>query len=255
MLRETERRTHDGVVLHRSVLIVGSLEACNHGIVRSFWMQGILDWTLERLVVFRERTISKSPQRRENSPDAFRIHDEWAHVILWLGIGLEIRHVVSDPFLLVFVPPNLLSRCVPGLTVHVARCAVVQHAAIRRPRPAPTRMHAHVGGIGGITPRSLISRFREGSRINPVATGRRAVILQPGEAWKLLARLDLHLGRGIFQIGQGLPIKFLQYFCQRRAVWSGVAPSEFQNWIGELAAIFFVKVSDPEENLRDDSLS
>src|SRR6202008_534807 len=110
---------------------------------------------------FGERSIGKSCQRRKQSSYALRIHDKRAHVIFRFGIDLEVRYVVANPFLLAFVPPDLFSRSVPGLAVDVARRAIVEHAAIRGPRPAPSRMYTQTGRVRRIAPRRLISRFGE----------------------------------------------------------------------------------------------
>src|ERR1700676_4543995 len=107
-------------------------------------MGWIVNRTLDRFIVFGERSIRKGPKRAKDSPYAFRIHDERAHVIFGLGIDLEVRYIISDPFLQAFVPPDLLARGIPGLAVRVARRAVIEHAPIRRPGPAPSRMHAHI---------------------------------------------------------------------------------------------------------------
>ena len=49
-------------------------------------------------------------KRHEDAADAFRIHDERAHVILRGRVGLEVGHIVADPSLLRFVPPDLAAR-------------------------------------------------------------------------------------------------------------------------------------------------
>src|ERR1700738_3300275 len=124
-------------------------------------MERIFNRTFDRFVVFGERSIGKSPERPKDSPYALRIHDERTHVIFGLGIDLEVHPVVANPFLLLFVPPDLFSRWIPGLAVDVARCAIVEDAAIRRPRPAPSRMHTQARRIRGIASRRLIARLGE----------------------------------------------------------------------------------------------
>ena len=44
-----------------------------------------------------ERTVSQRSQRHKQAADAFRIHDERSHVVLGIGIGLEVRHVIARP--------------------------------------------------------------------------------------------------------------------------------------------------------------
>ena len=164
-------------VLRRAVFVFRRFEALDHRIVRLLRMQRIVNRALNRFVEFGERSIGKSCQRRKQSSYALRIHDERAHVIFRFGIDLEIGYVVANPFLLAFVPPDLFSRRIPGLAVHIARRAIVEHAAIRRPGPAPSQMQTQTRRVRRIAPRGLISRFGERAGINPVATGRRTVIL------------------------------------------------------------------------------
>src|SRR6266481_9529282 len=120
-------------------------------------MKRVVNRTFNWFIVFRERSIGKGRKRTKYSPYALWVHDERAHVIFRLGIDLEVGHVVANPFLLAFVPPDLFSRWIPGLAVHIERRAIVEHAAIRRPGPAPSRMHTHARRIGGIAPRGLIA--------------------------------------------------------------------------------------------------
>src|SRR5216684_5697963 len=255
MLGHAIGRTDNRVtVLWRGVFVVRRFEALRYRIVRLRWMEWIVNRTLSRFVMFGEGSIGKSGERPKDSSYALRIHDERTHVILGLGIDLEVHHVVADPFLLLFVPPNLLSRWIPRLAVHVAGRAIVKHAAVRRPGPAPARMYAQIRGVRRIAPCCLISRFGEGAGVNPIPAGRRAVIFEPREAGKLLAGLDLLLRRGILEIGERLAIDFLQYLGQGRARWGAVIPSQVQDRIGELPAVFFVEFADLQENLGHDCL-
>src|SRR5208282_264696 len=102
-------------------------------------------------------------------------------------IDFEIRHVVAHPFLRVLVPPDLTARGIPGLAIDVAGRAIVKHAAIGGPRPAPCRMDAHAGWIGGVAARGLIARFGKAARVNPNSTGGGAVVFEPRETGELLA--------------------------------------------------------------------
>jgi hypothetical protein len=73
-------------------------------------MQQVGQRTFGWFVELRERTVRKRRQRPEQPADSFRVHDERAHVILWVGICLKVRHIVPHPLLLVLVPPDLRSR-------------------------------------------------------------------------------------------------------------------------------------------------
>jgi len=68
---------------------------------------------------------SANAQARKNSADALRIHDERAHVVAGFRIRLEVWHVVADPLLRRFIPPDLFPEH-PTVSQQVAH-AVVQH--------------------------------------------------------------------------------------------------------------------------------
>jgi hypothetical protein len=70
-------------------------------------MQRIFNGAFDGLVMFGERPVGKGRERRENAAHALGIHDERAHVILGVRIGLEVRDVVAHPLLRGFVPPDL----------------------------------------------------------------------------------------------------------------------------------------------------
>ena len=78
-------------------------------------MQRIRNRALDGLVVLGEGPVGHRAQRNEDAADAFRIHDERAHVVLRLGVGLEVGNVIAHPLLGGFVPPDLLARRVPRL--------------------------------------------------------------------------------------------------------------------------------------------
>src|SRR5882762_4100496 len=99
------------------------------------------------VLAYLSMSVLHSSQRHEQTSDAFGVHDERAHVIFGSGIHFEIGNVVAHPALLSFVPPNLATRRIPGLAVDVARGAVVENAAIRRPRPSPIGINAEAGRV------------------------------------------------------------------------------------------------------------
>ncbi len=72
-----------------AVLIHRRLQLLDYRIVRLVRVQRILHRTLDWLVVLGERPIGESPQRRKYPADAFRIHDERAHVVFRIESGLK----------------------------------------------------------------------------------------------------------------------------------------------------------------------
>ena len=135
--------------LHRAVLVHRGLELLHHRIVGLVGVQRIVDGALDGLVVLREGTVGHRAERHEDAPHALRIHDERAHVLFWLGVGLEVGNVIAHPLLRGFVPPDLLACRIPRLAREIARGAVVQHAPICRPRPCPVRIDSQARRIFG----------------------------------------------------------------------------------------------------------
>ena len=105
-------------------------------------MQEIRNRAFDGLIEFGEGTILHPTERHEQTSDAIGIHDERAHVIFGSGIHFEIGNVDAHPALLGFVPPNLAPRRIPGLAVEITGGAVIENAAIRRPRPSPIGINA-----------------------------------------------------------------------------------------------------------------
>src|ERR1700674_456505 len=109
----------------------------------------VCDGALDGLVVLGERTIVEAAERDEDTSYAFGIHDERTQVIFGWRVGFEIGHIVADPGLFCLVPPDLAAGRIPGLAVHVAGGSVIEHAAIRRPRPRPIGIDSEARGIFG----------------------------------------------------------------------------------------------------------
>src|SRR5438445_5414634 len=105
-------------------------------------MQRILDGALDGLVKLWERPVGKSLEWTEQSADSLGIHDERTHMILRMGVRLEVRYVNSHPLLSPFVPPDLFAVCIPGLALQIARSAVVHNPSICRPRKGPVRINS-----------------------------------------------------------------------------------------------------------------
>src|SRR5205807_4471900 len=122
----------------------------------------------------------------------------------------EVGNIVADPLLLRFAPPNLTTRGIPGFAFKVTGRAVIHDAAIGGPGPPPPRVNAQAGNVAWIAAGGLIAGFRVCASVNPIATGSRAVVLEPGEAGNLVAGFQLLLGDGIFCVGESLAIDFLE---------------------------------------------
>src|SRR4029077_9242415 len=146
---------------------------------------------------------------REEAPDAVRVHDERSQVLVGTGVRLEVGDVVAGPLPGGLVPPHLPPVGIPGLAGRIARGAVVEHAAVGRPRPGPAGIDAEAGR--GLRPpaRELRAGFGPGPAVDPVAARGGAVVLEPGETGELLARLDLLAGLRVFEVGQRLAVDLL----------------------------------------------
>src|SRR6267143_1869269 len=105
-------------------------------------MKWICDRTLDWFVVLREWSVGECRQRAKDATDALRIHDKRPHVVPGIGVHLEIGNIISNPFLLRFIPPDLPAARIPGLAIHVAGCAVVKHAPVCRPTPSPVGINS-----------------------------------------------------------------------------------------------------------------
>src|SRR5215213_1620863 len=136
--------------------------------------------------MLRKRTVRESSKRCKYSTHSFRVHDEWSHVVFWIRVCLEVRHIVTNPFLLFFVPPHLATLRIPGLAGRVARRAVVHNATIRRPRPGPVGIDSQARWILSAAPLCLRTCFRPGTRVQPVAACGGPIVTQPGKAGYLL---------------------------------------------------------------------
>ena len=146
-----------------SELIQVGFEFLRDGIVGLIRMQWIRDRTLDRFVMLRERSIGKRGQGCEDAADAFGVHDEGAHVIRRLRIGFEIGDIVTDPFLLGFVPPDLPAFHIPRLARWIAGGAVVHHTAIGRPGPRPVLIDSQARRIVRATSLHLRPGFSPGT--------------------------------------------------------------------------------------------
>src|ERR1700693_5920540 len=111
--------------LRTALFIVGSLETLHDGVVSLLRMQQVVDGAFHRLIKFRERSVGKRSERTKDSANTFGIHDEWAHVVAGLGVGLEVRHIVAGPFLSGIVPPHLPAGRIKRFAIQIAGSAIV----------------------------------------------------------------------------------------------------------------------------------
>src|SRR5258707_7282553 len=116
-----------------------------------------------------KRTISHARQRDKEPANSFRVHDERAHVIFGVGIGLEIRNIIPRPLASGFIEPDLFAAGIPGLAVEIAGSTVIEHAAIHWPGPAPSGMNTQTITICRIAALGVRDRVRPGTAIQPVA--------------------------------------------------------------------------------------
>src|SRR5258708_11837448 len=131
-------------------------------------------------------------------------------MVLGGGVGFEIGNVVSHPQLLALIPPYLPSRRIPRLAIQVTRCSVVKHAAVGGPRPRPIRINPESRWIFRSATLNHCARFGPRTRVDPVAAGSRAIVLEPGKTRNLLSRLDRLIGLGIGDIGKRLATDLLR---------------------------------------------
>src|SRR5260370_25747134 len=100
-------------------------------------MKRICDRTLDWFVVLWEWSICESREGTKYATDALRIHNEGTHVVLWIGVHLEIGDIIPHPSLLRFTPPDLPPARIPGLAFHIAGRSVVKYAPVCWPGPSP----------------------------------------------------------------------------------------------------------------------
>src|SRR5580704_5739514 len=118
-----------------------------------------------------------------------------------MRVRLEVGDIIADPELRSFVPPDLFAFRVPRPPVSIARGAIVENAAIGRPRPCPVGINALTRGILCSPPRKLRPSFSPASGVDPVAARGGPVVFQPCEARHLLAAFNDLLSLRIGEIG------------------------------------------------------
>src|SRR6202042_295738 len=128
------------------------------------------------------------------------VHDEGADVFGGRGGGV-VGHVKADPF--AAVPLDDRFRRVPWLARRIRAGAIIEDAAVGRPRPSPVRRDARFTRIARIAPRHLVALLGVAPREDPAARHSRAVIAQLCETAELLPGFDERLAGGVLEIDQG----------------------------------------------------
>src|SRR5664280_2143119 len=168
--------------------------------VRLLRVERVADRRLLRLVVRRKRPVEHA-HRREQPSLAVGLHDERVVAREPRGapgarlrpegrrlVGHEVGHVVTGPLAVLDVPPDVLLALAPRLALGIGRGAVVEDAAVRRPRPAPVE-----GGEGlltaGLAVGGVVDAVGIHPGVDPATPGRGPVGLHLGVGAQRLALL------------------------------------------------------------------
>src|SRR5262249_59305083 len=90
-------------------------------------------------------------------------------------VSLEVGDVVAGPSLRRVVPPDELLPLRPGPSLGIGRGAVVEDAAIGRPRPCPTAVDRVAPDARILRAGQVRLHVGEDAAIEPAAAGRRAI--------------------------------------------------------------------------------
>src|SRR5205085_5594511 len=101
----------------------------------------------------------------------------------------EVGSVDARPLALLRLPPDELLALRPRLAVRIGGGAVVEDAAVVRPRPGPFLGHP-VLLASGLSPRGLVDAVLAAAAIDPATASRRAVRLQLGVGGERVAIED-----------------------------------------------------------------
>src|SRR5258708_34188172 len=91
----------------------------------------------------------------------------------------QVRHVVSNPFLPIRVPPNQFLSLAPRRTIRSSRSAIVENTAIAWPRISPA-MPVKIFRLALSC--QILPGLGKDARVNPASAGRRTIGLQVSEA-------------------------------------------------------------------------
>ena len=132
--------------------------------------------------------------------------------------------------------------------------AIVEDAAVDRPRPRPGRERPGIVRIGVVAAGHVVARLVERAGIDPAAAGRGAVVAQGGEADDLLALLQDRLGRvvRIGDVGHDVAVDLLGDLVRFRIARILVGPHQLRQRIRIGAAFLLVERFETQIELRHD---
>ena len=188
VLGEPERRRDERVAaVARGVdRVVRAVPGQRRRVAADLGVEQVGDGRLERLVVGRHRPVEQARGRVQPAL-AVGHHDERVGAAdrrhpLGVGLGAvagrlvgrEVRHVVARPLALLLVPPDVLLALGPRPALGVGRRAVVEHAAVGRPRPRPLGRDPAARGVevAGFAAPRLVDAVGVAAGVDPAARGR-----------------------------------------------------------------------------------
>ena len=207
-------------------------------------VERVAERRLDRLVVGGHRAVDEALRHVERAlPVA--LHDERVDALdgldalgpLGRPVGrrlrlLEVGHVLPGPLprlALLRVPPDVGLALAPRLALGVGRGAVVEDAAVQRPRPAP------LGGderlvVARRPPVGLVDAVGEDTGVDPAAAGRRAVGLHLHEGRQRATGRDL-VAVDLLQhrLGAGLAPGLRTLGAEHALVVHGVVPRQVEH--------------------------
>ena len=120
---------------------------------------------LKGLVVFRERTFRHLIDSKQAS-HPLRLHDKRPNVAARCGSAV-VRNIHAAPFRT--VPLQKLTLRIPRVALRVSGCAVIEDAAVERPRPCPAQRIAKARRVGVIAVGHLVAFWRPATGEDPAA--------------------------------------------------------------------------------------
>src|SRR5438309_5478159 len=194
------------------------------------WIQRVVHRRFQRLIVRRERTVFQS-RSRPYPAQPIRMQREWrfardrVHALRALlrliirSLGRrKVRIVAARPLVLRGVPPDELLALAPRLPIRTRRGAVVDDAAVLRPRKPPT-MSKEVVRLLAL--RKVLALFGIMPAVDPTSGCGRTVVFQVVEVRdQLTVRQRVAVDLLVNHIHDGLVVR----------TFDRVVPSERAQW-------------------------